>query len=102
MSPYKALSEILRKAQGLTDAETGKEIDVGAEVAALRDHLRTANWIEDRGGLDVYACHVFREGYMSPESDKIIDAPSLTPSLAAWLDHRNYLLPEWMKKDNTT
>ena len=38
-SVYKALAEILRKAQGVTDAETGKHIDVGAECVAIRGEL---------------------------------------------------------------
>jgi len=36
MSPIEALSWILRKAQGATDIETGKVIDVGYEVQVIK------------------------------------------------------------------
>jgi hypothetical protein len=36
MSPIEALSWILRKAQGATDSETGKVIDVGYEVQVIK------------------------------------------------------------------
>jgi hypothetical protein len=39
MNPYKALAEILRKAQAHTSAETGAPIDVGYEVMALRREI---------------------------------------------------------------
>lgn len=35
-SYHHALAQILRKAQGVVSAETGREVDVGAEVLALR------------------------------------------------------------------
>jgi hypothetical protein len=35
---HQKLAEILRKAQGVTDAETGKAIDVGGEVMWLRGY----------------------------------------------------------------
>ena len=40
MSALTPLAHILNKAQGVIDAETGLPIDVGGEVAAIRDELR--------------------------------------------------------------
>ena len=39
MTALKALAEILRKAQGRIDAETKKEIDIGAEVITVRKEI---------------------------------------------------------------
>ena len=48
MSAVKHLAEVLRKAQGRTDAETGQQIDVGYEVAQLSAEIRRLREIEKK------------------------------------------------------
>lgn len=46
MKPIEALAEILRKAQGKTCAESGQDIDIGAEVMHLRGAINSAMMTE--------------------------------------------------------